>query len=139
MLGYRRGEDGLAAGARQLAGGSMSDEQTVSTRVRSTSSGTIGRSLNAIGTHHLVIDSPTLGEEITSIDAFLAGLSSCGVNLIERIAEADGLPLRRTEVLIDGRRDRRDTSVFTGVEMHFTLFGVTKEQADYLVGRYQAG
>ena len=39
---------------------------------------------------HLAIDSPQLGEEITSGDAFLAGISSCGVNLSERAAEELG-------------------------------------------------
>src|SRR5215211_3576095 len=85
---------------------SSSGERYLVNSVHSYSSGTVGRSLNTVGHHHFVIDSPTLGEEITSGDAFLAGISSCGVNLVERAAQELGVPVQRTEVTIDGLRDR---------------------------------
>ena len=116
----------------------MSDEHIVNA-VRSYSSGTHGRSLNTVGHHHFVIDSPNLGEEITSADAFLAGVSSCGVNLIERVARELGVPVVRTEVTIEGRRSRARPADFERVAMHFTLVGPTQEQAELLVGSYQDG
>ena len=114
-------------------------EQYIVNAVRSYSSGTVGRSLNTVGHHHFVIDSPTLGEEITSGDAFLAGISSCGVNLTERAAEELGVPVRRTTVTIEGLRNRQNSSVFEKIVMHFRFEGPTREQAALLVGRYQDG
>jgi uncharacterized OsmC-like protein len=114
----------------------MTDEYVVNT-VRSFSSGTVGRSLNTVKNHHFVIDSPTIGEEITSGDAFLAGISSCGVNLVEGLARDTGVPLRRTEVTIDGIRNRRDTSLFERIDLRFVLTGPTKDQAHTLVDAYQ--
>jgi uncharacterized OsmC-like protein len=116
----------------------MSEQYIVNT-VRSYSSGTVGRSMNTIRNHHLIIDSPTIGEEITSGDAFLAGVSSCGVTLVERAARDMGIPLRHMEVTIDGLRDRSAPTTFARVEMRFRLVGVTQEQAETLVGRYKDG
>ena len=107
--------------------------------VRSYSSGTVGRSLNTVGNHHFVIDSPTLGEEITSGDAFLAGISSCGVNLVERAAREMGIPVRRMEVTIDGLRDRQAPSTFARIDMRFVLHGPSQEQAEAAVQRYKDG
>src|SRR5580700_706347 len=114
----------------------MTDEYVVNT-VRSSSSGTVGRSLNTVKNHHFVIDSPSIGEEITSGDAFLAGISSCGVNLVEGLAQETGVPLRRTEVTIDGIRNRRDTSVFERIELRFVMSGVSQDQAEALVESYK--
>lgn len=116
----------------------MSEQYLVNT-VRSYSSGTVGRSMNTIRNHHLIIDSPTIGEEITSGDAFLAGVSSCGVTLVERAARDMGIPLQRMEVTIDGLRDRQAPSTFARVDMRFRLVGVSQEQAETLVGRYKDG
>jgi len=114
----------------------MSDERLVNT-VRSYSSGTVGRSLNTVGRHHFVIDSPTLGEEITSGDAFLAGISSCGVNLVEAAAQESGGSLQRTYVTIDGIRLRSNPTPFENIVMRFELTGPRQEQAEALVRRYQ--
>jgi uncharacterized OsmC-like protein len=114
----------------------VSDEYVVNT-VRSYSSGTVGRSLNTVRNHHFVIDSPSIGEEIGSGDAFLAGISSCGVNLVEVLARDTGVPLRRTEVTIDGIRNRRDTSVFERIDLQFVLTGPTQEQGESLVDSYK--
>lgn len=112
-------------------------EGEIVTTVRSTSSGTVDRSLNAAGRHHFVIDGASLGEEIGSIDAFLAGVSSCGVSMIERLARDAGLPLRRTDVTIDGVRDRAQPNRFTRVDMRFVLSGLDAAQARGLVERYE--
>lgn len=107
--------------------------------VSSSTSGTPGRSLNSVGHHHFVIDSPQLGEEITSADAFLAGISSCGVNLVERVARELAVPLTRTAVTIEGRRRREQPADFDRVSMRFVLTGPTQAQAELLVGRYRDG
>src|SRR5437773_11437669 len=81
----------------------MSDNLIVNT-VRSYSSGLVGRSLNSARDHHFVIDGTNLAEELTSVEAFLSGISSCGVNLVEVAARETAVPLTRTEVTIDGVR-----------------------------------
>jgi uncharacterized OsmC-like protein len=114
----------------------MTEEYVVNS-VRSYSSGTVGRSLNTVRNHHFVIDSPSIGEEIGSGDAFLSGISSCGVNLVEVLARDTGVPLRRTEVTIDGLRSLEDTSVFARIDLRFVLSGPTREQAEFLVDSYK--
>jgi uncharacterized OsmC-like protein len=116
----------------------MSDQYLVNT-VLSSSSGTLGRSLNAAGRHHFVIDSPTLAEEITSVDAFLAGISSCGVNLVERVAAERGVAVQRVEVTIEGRRRADSRSVFDSISLRFRLTGPGQAQAEALVGAYTDG
>ena len=118
---------------------SSNGERYMVNTVHSYSSGVVGRSLNTVGHHHFVIDSPTLAEEITSGDAFLAGISSCGVNLVERVAQELGVPVQRTEVTIDGLRDREAPSTFARIDLRFRLVGPTQEQAETLVGRYKDG
>jgi uncharacterized OsmC-like protein len=115
------------------------DERHLSTSVRSFSSGIVGRSLNTIRNHHLIIDSPSLNEEITSGESFLAGLSSCGVNLVEAAARDTGVPLRRMDVSIEGLRAPDNPSWFEQVNMRFELVGVDSEQAEALVQRYKDG
>jgi uncharacterized OsmC-like protein len=113
-------------------------DQYAHTVVRSTSSGLIGRSLNQARSHSFIVDGSSFAEEITSTEVFLAGVSSCGVNLIEGAARDSGIPLRRIEVSIDGVRNPAETPPrFDHVDMAFTLYGVTPEQADDLVGRYK--
>ncbi len=111
----------------------MSTNADIVTTVHSFSSGTVGRSLNTIRNHHLVIDSPSLGEEITSGEAFLAGISACGVTLVELAARETGAPLRRIDVAIEGRRTQQDPTWFTRIDVHFTLTGPSPEQAEALV------
>ena len=116
----------------------MSEQYTVNA-VRSYSSGIPGRSLNSVGHHHFVIDSPQLAEEITSADAFLAGISSCGVNLVERVARETDVPVKRMEVTIEGIRNQRNPSTFERIDLRFALVGPSQEQAEALVGRYKDG
>ena len=114
----------------------MTDNEIVNT-VRSTSTSTVGRSLNTVGQHHFIIDSASLHEEISSGDAFLAGISSCGVNVVEAAARETGVPLARTEVTIDGIRKRQDPTIFDRIEVQFTLVGPNQAEAEALVGIWQ--
>jgi len=70
--------------------------------------------------------------------AFLAGVSSCGVTLIELYAQQEGVPLRRTEVTIEGVRTVAEPNRFAEVRLRFELHGVDQAQAESLVGVYQA-
>ena len=106
--------------------------------IRSSSSGKIGRALNQIRNHHIVIDSPSVGEEITSGEAFLLGVSACGVTLVEGAARDLGIPVQHTDVTIEGYRTPGKPA-FERVTMRFVFTGPTQEQAETLVGRYKDG
>ena len=114
----------------------MADD-VITDRVRSTTSGVAGRSLNQARTNHIVIDASSgTPEAVTSIEAFLAGISSCGVNIVDREARALGLPLEHAQVDIESRRLKADTTLLASVDMRFELTGVTQPQAEDLVGAY---
>lgn len=112
--------------------------QTPAYTIRSASMGLVGRSINAIRHHHVVIDSPSIKEEITSGEAFLSGVSACGVTLIEGAARDLGIPLQRIEVTIEGYRSEEFVG-FDHVDMRFALTGPDQAQADILIGRYKDG
>jgi uncharacterized OsmC-like protein len=110
--------------------------------VRSYTTGIPGRSLNQVGTHHFVIDGAARSggpaEEIQPGDAFLSGVSGCGVLLVEKAAADEGVPLQRVEATIEGVRDEEDTSWFQVVRLSFVLEGVDQETATRLVATYQS-
>ena len=85
----------------------MANDDLVVNRVQSRSTSTPGRSINEVRQHRLVIDEPTHlggpGEEITPADAFLAGVSACGVLLVQGRARETGIRLDRIDVRDTGR------------------------------------
>ena len=115
------------------------EDQYLSTNVRSYSSGMVGRALNDIRNHHVIIDSPSLNEEVSSGEAFLLGVSSCGVTLVESAARDTGVALQRMECTIEGLRQRDTPNWFERVNLRFILYGVDQQQADALVQRYKNG
>ncbi len=118
----------------------MTDDLLVTT-VHSSTSGEPGRSLNQARQHHFVIDEPAHGggpgEEVTPAESFLAGISACGVLLVERQAETTGVTLRRAEATIEGERRRADTSWFTRIVLRFHLAGPSQTDAEGLVEHYK--
>ncbi len=116
-------------------------ENVLVNRVRSYTTGTPGRSLNNVRGHHFVIDEPPYaggpGEEITPADAFLAGVSACGVLLVETFARKESIPVKRAEATIEGIRNTSDTSRFQRITIHFSIVGATQKQAEDLVERYK--
>lgn len=117
----------------------MSDELLI-TRVRSRTD-TPGRSVNEARGHDFVIGEPVYaggsGEEISPGEAFLGGISACGVMLVDRRARETGDPLRRVEATIEGARQPSDPSWYTAIDLRFRLEGATPERARSLVADYQ--
>jgi uncharacterized OsmC-like protein len=110
------------------------------------STNTFGRVLWSCRDQHFVADGPVHngcpGEAITPAELFLAGVASCGVELLEVIARAEDLPLESASVQITGEIDpstpvRSDVSVFNSVRLSFRVSGVTEEQATQLVERFK--
>jgi uncharacterized OsmC-like protein len=119
----------------------MSTDDLVVNRVHSASTSTPGRALNKVRNHELLIDEPTHlggpGEQITPAEAFLAGVSACGVLLVQGGARDSGVDLDQVEVTIEAIRHRRDTSVFQRIDMKFRLAGPTQREAIDLVEHYK--
>src|SRR3954454_1160487 len=65
-----------------------------------------GRALNSARGQHFVVDAQAgPAEALLPVEVFLAGISACGVHLLERFADERGVPLRRAEIEIEGRRN----------------------------------
>jgi len=107
--------------------------------VRSSSSGTLGRAVSHTRGQRLILDSSThpRPDALTNSEAFLAGVGSCGVTLIELYAQDKGVPLTRTNVTIEGVRTAAEPNRFASVHMRFELVGVTQAQAEDLVQTYR--
>ncbi len=111
----------------------MADGVKIDT-VRSGSSGVLGRSLNSARHQHFVLDSPSgPNEAITNGEAFLAGISSCGVTLIEKHAHDTGVSLRSMDVVIEGIRGNAAPNRFQAIHVKFALRGVDQVTAQALV------
>jgi len=108
--------------------------------VTSSSSGTIGRAVSVARGARLVLDSSSRPQPdaLTNSEAFLAGVSSCGVTLIEAHARETGIPLEHLEVAIEGTRPAADPARFSGVTMTFAMRGVSQLQAEALVATYRS-
>ena len=115
----------------------MADGVKIDT-VRSYSSGVLGRSLNAARTQHFVLDSPSgPNEAVTNGEAFLAGISSCGVTLIEKYAADNDIRLDSMEATIEGVRSNAEPNRFQAINVKFEIRGVGQAQADHLVATWQ--
>jgi uncharacterized OsmC-like protein len=114
--------------------------------VAARSTDTFGRVLCSSRGHHFVADGPIHngcpGEELTPAELFLAGVASCGVELVQVLARGEGLPLVGVRAAVSGELDpnrpvRPDLSVFNRVRLRFELEGVTPAQGDLLVERFK--
>ena len=106
--------------------------------VRSRSSGVVGRAVSNARNHHFVLDSSSAPEALSNSEAFLAGISSCGVTLVEGHARDTGVPLERMEVSIVGVRTAAEPNRFQRIDMRFELHGVDQATAERLVEAYRA-
>jgi uncharacterized OsmC-like protein len=107
--------------------------------IRSTSSGIVGRAVSQARDARLILDSSSRPEAdaLTNSEAFLAGVSSCGVTLIEAHAQETNVPLKRMAVTIEGLRTAAQPNRFASVTMRFELAGVSQAQAEQLVETYK--
>ncbi len=107
--------------------------------VRSSSGGVVGRAESVARGQRLVLDSSSRPQPdaLTNSEAFLAGVSSCGVTLIEGYAREKGIPVQRMDVTIEGVRAAADPSRFSSVTMTFEIAGVTQPEAEALVDTYR--
>ena len=116
----------------------MSDD-FISYTVTSTSTDVYGRTVNTARTNHFVIDSPSgPAEALLTGEAFLAGISACGVTLVQGAAKEAGIPLEKLTVAIEGARLKSKPADFHHVDVHFTYRGPNQAQAKELTEIWQA-
>ena len=114
--------------------------------VAARSTDVFGRVLWSCRDQHFVADGPVhngcLGEAVTPAELFLAGVATCGVELLEVIARSESMPLESASVEVSGELDpaspvRDDVTVFNSVRLEFRLTGVTEDEATRLVERFK--
>ena len=107
---------------------------------------TFGRVLCNARNHHFIIDGPVQngcpGEEVTPVEAFLASVAACGVELVQSLARSQSVPLAGVQVSMTGTMDRSrpvrpDLNLLNSVWMGFRLKGVDAEQAEGLVQAFK--
>jgi uncharacterized OsmC-like protein len=106
------------------------------------STDTFGRVLWSCRDQHFVADGPVQngcpGEAVTPAELFLVGIATCGVELVQVIAKADGVPVRAVRAEVEGVLDpanpvHRDVRVFNSVRLRFELAGIDERRARELV------
>lgn len=124
----------------------MPDSTVREYAVNAASTDTFGRVITSARNQYLVVDGPVQngcpGEAITPAELFLAGVATCGVELVQVIAKTDGLPLRSVSVNIRGVMDRAkpvrpDVTLFNSVDIRFRMKGVSDAQARTLVESFK--
>lgn len=111
-------------------------ELSLAYKVRSYSTGTLGRAICNARNHHFVADNSG-GEEIGAGELFLSGIAACAVNMVERIAHDDQIPLEWMDVSVESYRDREkalgERTLYDAIRVNFEMWGVDDDQAHELV------
>jgi uncharacterized OsmC-like protein len=115
-------------------------ELSLAYRVHSYSTGTLGRAICNARTHHWVADGSG-GEEVGAGELFLSGISACAVNMVERIAHDEQVPLDWMDVSVESYRDPEkepgELSLYDDIRIHFDMWGVDDDQGQYLVDTWK--
>ena len=124
----------------------MNAAKTRQYEVSARSTEVFGRVLWSCRDQHFVADGPVHngcpGEAVTPAELFLAGVASCGVELLQVVARSEDVPLESASVEVSGEIDpanpvRADLSVFNSVRLRFRLAGVSEDAATRLVERFK--
>ena len=109
---------------------------TLSYAASTNSSGIEGRAICNARTNHWVSDDGG-GDAVYSGELFLSGISSCAVNMVERLARTDDIVLDWTEVSLESYRDANadhgDLTLYDAIRIKFEMWGVEDEDAINLV------
>jgi len=94
------------------------------------SSGIEGRAICNARTNHWVSDDGG-GDAVYSGELFLSGISSCAVNMVERLARTDSIVLEWMEVSLESYRDASadhgELTLYDAIRIRFEMWGVEDE------------
>jgi uncharacterized OsmC-like protein len=116
-------------------------------QIRAGLTDTFGRLICDSRQHHFIVDGPAQngcpGEALTPPEIFLAGVITCGVELVQVFARDKNLPLRSATGIISatldrGNQSRSDVTLFNSVRLDFTLTGVSHDEGHQLVDAFKA-
>jgi uncharacterized OsmC-like protein len=116
-------------------------------QIRAGLTDTFGRLICNTRHHHFVVDGPAHngcpGEALTPPEIFLAGIITCGVELVQVFARDKNLSLRSATGVISATLDRSsqarsDVTLFNSVRLDFTLTGVSHDEGHQLVDAFKA-
>jgi len=111
-------------------------ELSLTYQARTYSSGTAGRSICNARNHHFVSESPG-GEAPGAGEYFCASMGACAVNMVERIARTENRALDSMEVNVavytDKDKPAGDVSTYDAARVRFEMWGVSDDDAKYLV------
>ena len=115
-------------------------ELTLAYKVRSYSTGTLGRAICNARTHHFVADGSG-GEEVGAGELFLSGIAACAVNMVERIAHDEEIALEWMDVGVESWRDPDkvpgDRTLYDAIRVNFEMWGVDGDEAQGLVEKWK--
>ena len=120
-------------------------ERYLTGEVKAHSTGIPGRHILSARHNHLIFDDTAghggPGEAINALELFLAGITGCATMMMERIARAENVPLRRVGVAMDATIDTEATHhgppVLASARMRFTMAGVPEDKAREMVEVYK--
>ena len=105
-------------------------------QARTYSSGTVGRSICNARNHHWVSENPG-GDALGAGELFCASMAACAVNMVERIAKTENRRLDSMEVNVavytDKDKPAGDVSIYDAARVKFEMWGVSDDDARYLV------
>ncbi len=111
-------------------------ELALTYQARSYSIGIVGRSICNARNHHWVAEN-TGGEAVGAGELFCASIAACAVNMVETIASTEQRALESMEVNVAAYRDTDkptdDVSLYDAVRIQFQMWGVSDDDARYLV------
>lgn len=111
-------------------------ELTLAYKIRSYSTGTLGRAICNARTHHFVADGSG-GDEVVAGELFLSGIAACAVNMVEKIANDEEIPLEWMDVGVESWRDPDkalgERTIYDAIRVNFEMWGVADDQAHELV------
>jgi uncharacterized OsmC-like protein len=108
--------------------------------ISTTTIGQFGRFLVHAGKNHFVSDQRAgaggPGEAVTAGELLLASLGTCSLGLIQKTAVENAIALKEASTEVAFKRHESDPTQYEWIRIAVRLAGVTKEQADTLVGGF---
>jgi uncharacterized OsmC-like protein len=116
-------------------------ELALTYQARCYSSGTAGRSICNARSHHWVSESPG-GEALGAGEMFCASMAACAVNMVERIARTEQRALDSMDVSVavytDKDKPAGDVSIYDAARVQFEMWGVSDDDAKFLVKTWKS-
>ncbi len=117
-------------------------------QAETSSLGIPGRAVSRVRDRNFLVDDYAMppydgpGEEPGAAELFLAGVTTCAVLMLERIARSEGIPLAGVRATMEASRDPDAQApgavpTFDSARLTFAFRGLTREQAGQLVETFK--